>query len=189
MTPVSLRTVEQLVQAAGQGDEKAWAAIVDRYTQLVWSVARRQGLSASSADDVVQTTWLKLAENIEKIRDPSRLSGWLATTARNAAMDVHRKSTRIDLYDSVPENPSLDSEIETPLLDSERDQSLWQAFRSLTAKCQEILGLMAADPDLSYEEIGVILQMPHGSIGPTRRRCLEALQNKPGIKDLRHGIS
>ena len=64
------------------GDEAAWAAIVDRFSGLVWSTARSHRLSNADAADVVQLTWLRLVEHLDRINDPERLGAWLATTAR-----------------------------------------------------------------------------------------------------------
>lgn len=47
-----------LVAAASKGDEQSWSELVDRFTRLVWSVARAHGLSEADAADVCQTTWL-----------------------------------------------------------------------------------------------------------------------------------
>ena len=79
----------------------AWNAIVDRFAGLVWGVARRHRLSASDAADVSQTTWLRLVEHIDRIQDPERVGGWLATTARHEALRVLRISNR-----ELPSDPS-----------------------------------------------------------------------------------
>src|SRR5213080_2918328 len=92
-----------LVRAAAGGDQAAWDALVDRFASLVWSVARAHRLSAADAADVSQTTWLRLAEHIDRLRDPERVAGWLATTTRNECLKVLRLSGRqipVDLYDA-----------------------------------------------------------------------------------------
>jgi DNA-directed RNA polymerase specialized sigma24 family protein len=59
--------VRELLSAAAGGDEAAWQAIVRRYESLLWSVARSFRLDDADASDVVQTTWLKLVENLDRI--------------------------------------------------------------------------------------------------------------------------
>src|SRR5438552_35437 len=71
------------VTAAAAGEAAAWNALVDRYSGLVWAVARGEGLSRADAADVSQTTWLRLAEHVGRIRAPERVGSWLATTARH----------------------------------------------------------------------------------------------------------
>ncbi|MEJ7726060.1 MAG: sigma-70 family RNA polymerase sigma factor, partial [Actinomycetes bacterium] len=74
--------MSDLVDRALNGDEAAWNEIVDRYAGLVWSVVRGFRLDHAAASDVTQTVWLRLVPGMDTRRDPTRLAGWLATTAR-----------------------------------------------------------------------------------------------------------
>ena len=73
--------VTGLVIRARDGDRQAWDALVDRYAPLIWSICRRYRLEAADAQDAAQTVWLKLVDQLDKIRDPAALPGWLATSA------------------------------------------------------------------------------------------------------------
>jgi DNA-directed RNA polymerase specialized sigma24 family protein len=64
------------------------------------------------------------------------------------------------------------------LLAVERNQALWRGFRRLRASDQLLLRLLLADPRPAYDEISAALDMPIGSIGPTRARALERLRNE-----------
>src|SRR4051794_3498545 len=83
-----------LVHAAAGGDEAAWNALVDRFSGLVWAVARAHRLGAADAADVSQTTWLRLVENLTRLRDPEAVGAWLASTARREALRVLRRGSR-----------------------------------------------------------------------------------------------
>ena len=74
-----------LVDAAAKGDKAAWERLVQRFTELVWSVTRSLGLSGDDATEVFEATWLRLIEQIGRIDDPDRLGDWLADTARHEA--------------------------------------------------------------------------------------------------------
>lgn len=172
-------TSTELAARASEGDRAAWDALVDRYGNLVWSVARSFRLDNASAADVSQTTWLRLVENLDRIRDPERLAGWLATTARNEALRVVRRTQR--------ELPAVDVEVLTDpvfvepmaaVLAEERDAELLGVFTELSHDCQQILRLATADPPLEYAEIAEILDRPIGSIGPTRARCLQQMRTR-----------
>ena len=76
------RSVTDLVARARNGDKQAWDGLVERYAPLVRSICRRHQLSDADADDVQQSVWLQLVSQLDKIRDPAALPGWLATTAR-----------------------------------------------------------------------------------------------------------
>ena len=74
--------VLNLVTRARGGDKQAWDALVERYAPLIWSHPRRHRLDHADADDVGQSVWLHLVDKLDRIRDPARLPGWLATTTR-----------------------------------------------------------------------------------------------------------
>ena len=59
---------------------------------------------------------------------------------------------------------------------SERDDALRQSFARLRPSDQALLRLLMADPRPPYEEISAALDMPIGSIGPTRQRALNRLR-------------
>ncbi len=81
-------SVTELVRLAADADQAAWRELVRRYRTLVWAVAREHRLDASDAADVSQATWLTLAEQLPRLREPERLAGWLATTARRESLRI-----------------------------------------------------------------------------------------------------
>src|SRR5215813_11522574 len=81
-----------LVARVRAGDQQAWVLLSDRYTNLLWSVARSMGLSLADAADAVQTTWLRLVERLDTIREPEHLGSWLVTTLRRESMVMLRRS-------------------------------------------------------------------------------------------------
>jgi RNA polymerase sigma factor (sigma-70 family) len=176
MTETFSATATLLARAA-QGDQHAWNALVDEHSRLLWSVARSFRLDAADANDVVQTTWLRLLEHLDRIEDPSRLVGWLVTTARREAMRVLRRSGRERpvVEDTVLDRPDDAPPVDTALLQDERNRALWEAFSRLGEKCRQLLRVAVTHPQ-AYDEISEALGMPIGSIGPTRRRCLTQLR-------------
>ena len=177
--------VAALVRAAAAGDERAWSALVDRYSKLIWAIARNHRLGADDAAEVSQTTWLRLAEHIDRLQDPSKVGGWLATTARHESLRVLRGAGRqVPMGDDMPEPDHPAPAIDEELLRNERDGMLWQAFSRLPARDQALLRLLVSDPMPSYEEIGAAMGMPGGSVGPTRARCLERLRREAEVVEL-----
>ena len=164
-----------LVRAAAGGDQGAWDALVARYVGLVWATARSYRLDDADASDVVQTTWLRLVEHLDRLRDPAAVGSWLATTARNEALRVIRVRSREVVTDELDE-PSDEAPLDRGLLDTERDGAVRLAFAQLRERCQGLLRLLSMDEPPSYEEIAAALDMPIGAIGPTRARCLEQLR-------------
>jgi RNA polymerase sigma factor (sigma-70 family) len=173
--------VIDLVAAAAKGDSAAWDRIVERYLPLVWAVARRCGLSPADADDVSQTTLLRLVEHVGSLHTPERLGSWLAVTARHESFRVLRLARRqIPVGEEeeleAPQSDANAPDVDLQLLTAERDAELWQAFAQLSPHCQQLLRALMADSAPRYAEVAAALNMPIGSIGPTRRRCLDCLR-------------
>jgi RNA polymerase sigma factor (sigma-70 family) len=177
-----------LVKAALGGDQSSWDELVRRYSGLVWSVTRGYRLGQADAADVFQTTWLRLAEHLGRIDKPGQVGAWLATTARHEALRIARGATRIvpaeeatlvalgQVDDYSPERAVLDAE--QARLDSDRAGRLWRAFGELPGRCRELLRILIASPPPSYAEVAAAMDMPVGSIGPTRARCLRRLRKR-----------
>ncbi len=73
--PVRDNPVVALVARARDGDERAWAALVERYAPLIWSLCRRYRLETTDTADVGQNVWLLLVNQLGKIRDSAALPG------------------------------------------------------------------------------------------------------------------
>jgi RNA polymerase sigma factor (sigma-70 family) len=169
--------VATLVARAASGDEIAWDELVDRFAPLVWGIARAHRLSDADAEDVFQATWLILLDHIDRLAQPGRLAGWLATTARREALRVAQHSARTVPIDD--EHLVLSTEPESALaivLTCERDDVVRKALATLPTRDQTLLTLLTGEPPRSYEEIAEAMDMPIGSIGPTRARCLDRLR-------------
>ena len=140
-------------------------------------------LSREDRDDVFAATFFRLYERLSTVREPAKLPGWVASTARNEVLTLlrsrqrERPSDQADLFATPTPDVSGDR-----LLDNELLVGLRAAFVRLSAACQELLRLLSAEPPLSYEDISEITGMPHGSIGPTRQRCLGSLRDTPEMR-------
>jgi RNA polymerase sigma factor (sigma-70 family) len=180
--------VARLVTQARDGDKQAWDAIVDRYAPLIWAICRRYRLDRPDADDVSQSVWLRLVDQLAVIRDPAALPGWIATTTRRECgrvVGVARKREALGYAQDVAEIPDSDpAAAEAEVLMAERNAALREAFRHLPPRCQELIGLLIADPPVPYAEISSKLGIKIGSIGPTRARCLQRLREYPSVAAL-----
>lgn len=168
----------ELFARVTDGDQTAWDALVDRFSSLLWGVARGHRLDTSTAGDIVQTVWLKLVENLDSIREPAALPGWLSVTARRECLRVLRLQGRAHPTDTddLVMIAADDDPVDASVLVEERDRTLWAAFERLGDRCRRLLRVLMADPAPAYEEVSQALDMPIGSIGPTRGRCLDRLR-------------
>jgi RNA polymerase sigma factor (sigma-70 family) len=182
------RVIADLVTRARNGDERAWGALVERYAPLIWSICRNHRLGDADAKDVGQSVWLYLVDQLDRVRDPAALPGWLATTTRRECARVLRAAQGPQTAGYVRDTESLpDERIETAdqeLLAAERRAALREAVGDLPLCCQRLIALLTADPPAPYAEISARLGIAVGSIGPTRARCLDRLRRHPAIAAL-----
>jgi hypothetical protein len=128
-----------------------------------------------------QSVWLRLVDQLDKIRDPDALPGWLATTTRRECARVLRTAhgPHAPVYALDAENLP-DEQADTAgqdLLAAERHAALREAFTRLPPAGQRLIGLLIADPPVPYAGVSVKLAIPVGSIGPSR--CLDKLHRDP----------
>ena len=128
--------------------------------------------------------WLRLVEHLDGVREPRALPGWLATTARHEGLRLIKRRGR-----DVPVDPggtTFDTaDVSDPgqaLVDDLRSHALREAMLELPEKRRELLLLLLTDPPLSYDEISARLEIPRGSIGPTRARALEQLRGSRALR-------
>ena len=142
-------SVTDLVTSARSGDQQAWDALVERYAPLVWSICTRYRLAAADAADAGQSVWLHLVEQLDHIRDPAALPGWLATTTRRECARVARaardpKAPVAVLDDqNIPNDQAVTAEQE--LLTFERHAALRRRCLDQLRAHPAIAGLINAD--------------------------------------------
>jgi RNA polymerase sigma factor (sigma-70 family) len=176
--PTRAERIAGLLEAARAGEHDAVAQLVTELSPLLWQVARAAGLGLRDAEDVLQTTWMRLLDHLEDIQAPGALTAWLVTTTRREAWRVRaveRKQVPSDTgwLDSVPDPAPGTEEL---AVTHEQRRQLWAAFGRLSERCQELLRIVAFVPRPDYDVVAAKLGMPRGSIGPTRGRCLAKLR-------------
>jgi RNA polymerase sigma factor (sigma-70 family) len=174
----------ELVARCLEGDEAAWETLIARHERLLYSVARRAGLSHEDAADVFQRVCVRLYHWLPTIREPERVAAWLFVTTRNEAIRQSRRARREVSFDPsdaetapwraepLDVRPPADEE----LLDLERAEVLERAIDELPERCRVLLRAFLAGDTANYRELAEKLGMPIGSIGPVRARCLSRLR-------------
>ncbi len=171
-----------LVEAALAGDRGAWEEIVARYKGVAWKVISTFDLGHEDRNDIFAATFFRLFDRLATIRDPEKLPGWLATTARNEALTMLRARSRERPSERLGEEADDMAPSDEHLLDDELRDALRRAMDELDPDCRRFLLLLTAEPPLSYDDIAALTGRPRGSIGPTRQRCLERLRRSPHLR-------
>ena len=163
---------------AKDGDVAALDAVVSELNPVLWRVARSQGLLAEDAADVVQTTWMELVRHLHAIRSPQALLGWLVAATRREAWRVNARRRKVAWRDlaTVDDQAADEPEPVERVLTAERHRVLWRNFTQLSDRCRALLSVVAKVDRPDYAAISTALDMPHGSVGPTRGRCLAKLR-------------
>jgi len=178
---------EGLVMACRRGEANAWSMLVNRYQRLIYAIPRRAGLDEDQAAEVFQRTFAKLFENLERIKQPDRIRAWLVTTARREMLSLIHQQRREPAfwdtddrhgesrYEAMPDDAPLPDEA----LERLQEQHVVRtAIESMGEPCCQLLKMLFYRADLhSYAEVAAALNMPEGSLGPTRARCLQKLRH------------
>ena len=175
-------TDEKLVKACRRGDETAWEQIVYKYQNLLFSIPRRAGLSSDFASDVLQEVFTTLFEKLDALENPELLRAWLITTTHYKTLQFIYREKR-GKYQSIDEEGESNFEIpdsrlqpDEKFLQLEKEKQIEIALASIDQRCGRLLRMLyLEDETVSYAEIAHIFNIPMGSIGPTRARCLKKL--------------
>jgi RNA polymerase sigma factor (sigma-70 family) len=171
---------DELLASVIHGDRAAWDEVVRKHERLVIATALRIGLSHSDAEDVAQLTWLRLWEHGHQIRQPERLSSWLASTARREAVRLAASSNRQVLCaDPSGERFREAAVVDVYPVEQGYDWPIQKALNRLPALYRTLLRLLSSELELSYSEVAVKMGLPRGSIGPMRGRAIRMLEKTP----------
>jgi RNA polymerase sigma factor (sigma-70 family) len=174
-----------LVERARRGDADAWREMVEGLQGIVWRTVGGFGLSAEDRKDVFAASFCRLFERLDTIREPKKLPGWMATTTRNESLTLIRARQRLEPRDSLGDRDAEVGSLDQGLLELELVDALHRALDRLAPACRRLLELLTAEPALTYDEIAETLEMPRGSIGPSRQRCLDRLRTSSELSAFR----
>ena len=133
------------------------------------------GVDEATAADLVQVAWLRLIERYDSVTGHGTVGPWLKQVVRNDARKFHTRAHR-----PLPAEGRWQSEHQPDEVAIESDECarIRHAFDRLDQRCQDLLHVtLFVDPPLPYDEVAILLTMARGSIGPTRQRCLQRLEN------------
>lgn len=162
-----------LVARAIAGSDAAFAALVDRYNDLLYRHAVRMLGQADDAEDVVQSAWIKAFRNLRKCRDPERFGAWVFRIGANACKDAVKAERRgIVPLESVAELESHDGDTATRL---DQRRRLASALARLAPDQREAF-LLKHMEGWSYEEMADQLGVQVSALKMRVHRAREELQ-------------
>lgn len=165
----------RLVRACQEGHEQAWAALIDKYKNLIYSVPIRAGASPQDAADIFQSVCLQLFAELPRLRSVAALRKWLLTVATNRLNQLWRQHRRTaPAGEPAVEEPAVVSA--SVLEEVEREQLVRETVYSLPDRCRELVAMLFYEhPPRPYQQVAQQLGVATGSVGFIRGRCLAKL--------------
>lgn len=171
----------RLVRECLSGNESAWAALIDKYKNLIYSIPIRWGFSQDDATDIFQSVAAQLLSELNRLREPDALAAWLIRVTANQCIQLRKQQSRAAaLWQNEPALPAAIQPSETPesLLEmARREQILRQAVGCASPRCRQLIEMLFFEnPARSYPDVAASLGIAVGSVGFIRRRCLDQLR-------------
>ena len=175
---------ERLIGRCLKGDAEAWAVLIDKYKNLIYSIPIKLGLH-QDAGDIFQSVCVDLLSELPRLREHRALPKWLMQTCYHKCLHFQRTASR--LVELEPEGPEGDGGVlpatkveslpDHLLVQLEQEQILRDAIAELPERCERMVRLLFYEiPPRPYEDVAEELGMATGSIGASRARCLAYLK-------------
>ena len=185
-----------LVASCRQGDEGAWATLVERFGGRVYSIAYHFTLRREDAEELSQEIFLKVFENLHRYDGKYSFAAWLVSLARNLCIDHYRRRKREKSFVHVSDEAVLPlltagDDPARNALQKERARLLFEAIAELPEELAEILVLRDLE-GFSYEEIAAALELPDGTVKSrlfrARAETAKTLRRKAERKSRGNGL-
>jgi len=176
---------EDLITAYLEGEESAFALLVQRHLKSVYSFVFRLVGNGKDAEDIVQETFIKAWKNLKNYsRQSSRFKTWLMHIARNTSIDYLRKKQHIPfsalegedetnwLSENVPDETMLPEEV---LAHKDDLEDMNRAMLKLSPLYREVL-LLYYGNDFSFEEAATISGISVNTLKSRHRRAVAELR-------------
>ena len=173
---------ERLIKACLKGDAEAWASLIDKYKNLIYSIPIKFGIH-QDASDIFQAVCVDLMSELENLREHRALPKWLMETCYHRCLQYRRQGGR--LVELTPEHAEkLEDDADQPLPEQmlaqlEQEQLLRDAVASMPERCERMIHMLFYElPPRPYDQIARELGVATGSIGFIRGRCLARLRKQ-----------
>lgn len=165
-----LMTDEDIVEAFCRGDDRATAALYERYGRLVFTVCLRVLGNRTQAEDATQQTFIQAWKGADTFDSSRQFGPWLATIARRVSIDAQRHEQRRP-HDSIDERTDRRPDHTDPALialppNPEQIEIVWkvrEALDGLAAQDRELVRLQHLE-GVPQSEIAHRLGLPLGTV-------------------------
>ena len=174
-----------LVQAAlGQGDQQAYAELLNKYRDSLYFMMLKMTNNATDAEDLTIEAFGKAFKNLKQYTPNFAFSTWLFKIAANNCIDFLRKTKRIQFADNFDEEgdsssgpasiPSNTLDPEEKIIEKQKIQMMHEVVEKLKPHYRQLIELQYFK-EWSYEEIATELNLPLGTVKAQLFRAREFL--------------
>ncbi len=170
---------EALMEGYQAGDEKAFNALFARYENRLYNFFLRRFGDANTADDLYQTTWLKVHRNRNRFDPTKSFRVWLFTIAYNLLKDEYKRSEKFREYysDELPDGKDQRVGPEIQLEQAEMKEIIRRALDTLPESQREIL-ILSKFEGMKYREIARITGLSAGAVKQKAHRAFVSLKKR-----------
>ena len=173
---------ERMIKACLKGDSEAWAALIDKYKNLIYSIPIKFGMHQDAAD-IFQAVCVDLMSELKNLREHRALPKWLMETCYHRCLQHRRQAGRmVELEPEYAEKLETDADQPLPeqmLAQLEQEQLLRDVIASMPERCERMIHMLFYElPPRPYDQIARELGLATGSIGFIRGRCLDRLRKQ-----------
>lgn len=151
---------DDLVAGCTKGQRAMQRALYQKYAARMMAVSLRYCRCREDAEDVLQESFVKVFNNIDKFRQESTLSYWIKRIVVNTALNYHRKN--VYLYPHLDIDEVHDLGGEDPGLANYHFKELLAVLQSLPQGCQVVFNLYAIE-GYKHREIAQMLNISEGT--------------------------
>lgn len=191
---VSYSDEKVLIDGIVKGEEQAIRTFLERFKRLVSHIVFRMIDNPEDREDICQDVFVKCFSNIGRFKFKSQLSSWIGRIAYNSCVNHHRKHKTALFNDLNSEEHPLDMAVDEGMSpvryveEQDLSNNLENAICRLPYHYRMVITLYHLD-DMSYDQIGEILDMPEGTVKSYlfrgRKKLKEILMNTYELEDIK----
>lgn len=169
----------ELVRRCLEGDNSAFAGILEIYQDKIYSFALRLLRDPVAAEDAAQEAFVKAFRGLSSYNPAYQFSSWLFRIAHNACMDALRagnKTVSLD-HEDFPDLPDPVQGVAESVADSIDAERIETLLASLPPLYSEVL-LLAYREDMGPAEIARVIDAPEGTVKARLFRARELIKVK-----------
>ncbi|MEA3403276.1 MAG: sigma-70 family RNA polymerase sigma factor [Armatimonadota bacterium] len=167
----------QAVEAARNGDERAYEALFRGHKDSVYSLAMHFAGDPELAADLTQEAFVRAWERLPTLRDPAAFSGWLRTMTVNLVRDHFRGARDEEALDGADPLPSGEDGPSRAVERSEQDRAVREAVLRLPEHQRTVVTMHHLE-GIPVTEIARMLGLPKGTVVSRLARGRENLRRR-----------